>query len=73
MSNQKSQVARFSLTRLEERIVPSAMACCCGGSGKGHSGKGHSGKGRSGKGHSGKGHSGKGHSGKGRSGKACKR
>ena len=63
MSNQNSQVSRFSLTRLEERIVPSAMycgGCGGGGSGKGHSGKGHSGKGRSGKGHSGKGKSGKG-------------
>lgn len=78
-------MAKFQLTKLEERIVPGAVWCggggssghgnSGGGSGKGHSGgksgKGHSG-GKSGKGKSGKGHSG-GKSGKGHSAKGCKR
>ena len=67
MDSKKSQVSRFNLTRLEERIVPSAMMQCGGGSGKGGSGKGGSGKGgsRSGKGDSGKCKGGSGKSGSG--------
>ena len=49
-------MAKFKITRLEDRIVPSACGFG-GGSGHGHSGKGGSGKGGSGKGSSGKGSS----------------
>lgn len=60
--------ARFRIERLEERIAPSALSSCRGGSGSKH--KGHSGSKHKCKGHSGskfKGHSGskfkcKGHS-----------
>ncbi len=33
MSNSTNRPARFQITRLEDRIVPTAMACCFGDGG----------------------------------------